>query len=234
MRGILFDKDGTLLDFEATWTPIFKRLALQHAEGDEARATALLVAGGYVPATGKFRAGSIIGAGTAAAIVQLWHPDLSGDALREKAAEMDRAFGEHGQQHSVPINGAMAALEILGLRRFVMGVATNDATASAKAALDSVGMTKHLPHVFGYDSVANAKPAPDMVLAFAAASRLTPEEIVVVGDNVHDLEMARSAGAGWAVGVTSGNSAKQDLAPFADAVLPSIRELPGWLHQNKK
>ena len=26
-RGILFDKDGTLLDFEATWAPLFRGLA---------------------------------------------------------------------------------------------------------------------------------------------------------------------------------------------------------------
>ena len=33
MRGILFDKDGTLLDFEATWTPVLTRLALEAAGG---------------------------------------------------------------------------------------------------------------------------------------------------------------------------------------------------------
>ena len=31
MRGILFDKDGTLLDFEETWTPVLKQLALEAA-----------------------------------------------------------------------------------------------------------------------------------------------------------------------------------------------------------
>ena len=55
---------------------------------------------------------------------------------------------------------------------------------------------------------------------------------MVVGDNVHDLAMARAAGAGAAIGVLSGNGAAADLAPLADAVLDSVCDLPGWLGAN--
>ena len=58
-----------------------------------------------------------------------------------------------------------------------------------------------------------------------------PSQIVVIGDNPHDLEMARSAGAGAALGVLTGNSGREDLAPLADAVLESVCELPDWLRQ---
>ena len=234
MRGILFDKDGTLLDFEATWTPVLKRLALEAAAGDPARAVALLDAGGLDAATGKFRAGSVIGAGTTRTIVALWYPHLSGAGLAERVAAMDRAFLEHGGRHSVALAGVAATLDLLAGEGYVMGVATNDTTAAAKAALAGTGLLRHLPHVFGYDAVARAKPAPDMVHAFADASGIPPAEIAVVGDNAHDLEMARSAGAGLVVGVTSGNSAIADLEPLADAMLPSVRELPAYLHQNRK
>ncbi|MEJ0098071.1 MAG: HAD family hydrolase [Bauldia sp.] len=234
MRAILFDKDGTLLDFEATWTPVLRRLALEAAGADPARATALLDLGGLDPATAKFRAGSAIGAGTTRTIVALWYPCLSGAALDERVAATDRAFLRHGGSHSVPIPGAAAALDALAEAGYVMGVATNDTTAAAKAALAGTGLLRHLPHVIGYDAVVHAKPAPDMVHAFAEASGIPPGEIAVVGDNRHDLEMARSAGAGLVVGVTSGNSAATDLAPLADVILPSVRELPAWLHQNRK
>ena len=82
-----------------------------------------------------------------------------------------------------------------------MGVATSDGTAGTRAALQSLKIDRYLPHVFGYDSVARPKPAPDMVFAFAAAIGAEPEAIAVIGDNTHDLEMARSAGAGAALGV---------------------------------
>jgi phosphoglycolate phosphatase len=50
--------------------------------------------------------------------------------------------------------------------------------------------------------------------------------VAVVGDNLHDLEMARAAGAGLAVGVLSGTSAIDELGPHADHVIASIAELP--------
>jgi phosphoglycolate phosphatase len=86
--------------------------------------------------------------------------------------------------------------------------------------------------VAGYDTVRNPKPAGDMVHAFCAACRLRPEEVAVVGDNRHDLEMARSAGAGLAIGVLSGSSALADFGSLADAVLESIAELPDFLQRN--
>jgi phosphoglycolate phosphatase len=231
MRGILFDKDGTLLDFEATWTPLLKRLALQAAGGDPDRAVRLLDEGGLDPRTGRFRAGSVIGAGTNALIVELWHPQLAEAELAQAIVAMDRAALEHGSHHSVPIPGALDALAALSERGIVMGVATNDGTEAARAALLATGMAAHLPHVFGYDSVTRSKPAPDMVLAFARDAGLPPGDIAVVGDNPHDMEMARAAGA-TAIGVTSGNSSADDLAPLADVVLPSVTALPEWLAAN--
>ena len=40
IKGILFDKDGTLVDFQKTWFAIGDRLALQAAGGDRALADA--------------------------------------------------------------------------------------------------------------------------------------------------------------------------------------------------
>jgi phosphoglycolate phosphatase len=110
-----------------------------------------------------------------------------------------------------------------------MGVATSDGTAAARAAIDALGIATYLPHMYGYDSVPRPKPAPDIVHAFSRATGVPPREIAVIGDNPHDLEMARSAGAGAAVGVLTGNSEREDLAPLADAVLKSVRDLPEWL-----
>ena len=53
IRGILFDKDGTLVDFNRTWFGITMELAQKAADGDEARARALIEAGGYDIGNGK-------------------------------------------------------------------------------------------------------------------------------------------------------------------------------------
>jgi phosphoglycolate phosphatase len=229
MRAILFDKDGTLLDFEATWGPLYRALALDLAGGDAARAAAMLVAGGLDEDTGRMRSGSVLGAGTTADIVRLWYPDLAGEAFDAVAARIDDAFRTHGEHASVVVPGAAEVLAELAAMDMAMGVATNDATEAATAAIEAVGLAAYLPHVFGYDSVPHPKPAPDIVLAFAAATGVDPSDIAVVGDNRFDMEMARAAGAGAAIGVLTGNSGEDDLIALADVVLPSIRELPEWL-----
>ena len=142
---------------------------------------------------------------------------------------IDARFYENGVRFSVPVPGLEATLAELAAAGFAMGVATSDGTAGTRAALQSLKIDRYLPHVFGYDSVARPKPAPDMVFAFAAAIGAEPEAIVVIGDNTHDLEMARSAGAGAALGVLSGTGTLEALAPLADRVLDSVCDLPAWL-----
>jgi phosphoglycolate phosphatase len=134
----------------------------------------------------------------------------------------------------VLVPGTEEVLAELAAAGIVMGVATNDATEAAAAAIAALGLDAYLPHVFGYDSVRHPKPAPDIVLASAAVTGVDPSDIAVVGDNRFDMDMARAAGAGAAVGVLTGNSGEDDLRPYADVVLPSIRDLPGWLAERKE
>jgi phosphoglycolate phosphatase len=68
-----------------------------------------------------------------------------------------------------------------------------------------------------------------MVHGFCAATGLTAAEVAVVGDNLHDLEMGRSAGAGLVVGVLTGTGEHADLSAHADYVLRSIVELEALL-----
>jgi phosphoglycolate phosphatase len=229
MRGILFDKDGTLIDFHASWSRLFRELCLELAEGDRGRADDMLVKGGMDLATGHCRAGSIFAAGNTIDIATLWYPELAGEELSAMIRRMDAAFHKNGVLYSVPLPGLSDTLEALAGMRVAMGVATSDGTAATRAALAALKVDRYLPHVFGYDSVARPKPAPDMVHAFAAAIGAPAAEVAVVGDNTHDLHMARSAGAGAAIGVLSGTGKAEDLAPLADHVLDSIADLPAWL-----
>ena len=64
---------------------------------------------------------------------------------------------------------------------------------------------------------------------FCDLTGLRPAEIAMVGDNGHDLELARAAGCGLAVGVLSGTGTRASLSPLADVILTSAIELPGIL-----
>jgi phosphoglycolate phosphatase len=55
----------------------------------------------------------------------------------------------------------------------------------------------------------------------------------MVGDNRHDLEMAKAGGA-LAIGVLSGTGTRESLSPLADVVLDSIVDLPAYLAERSR
>lgn len=229
IKGILFDKDGTLVDFHATWFAIGDILALRAAEGDRERANDLLDVAGFDFAAHRFRPDSIFAAGTNADIVALWYPHLANGARQALIEEFDRFTTEEGASKPVVLPGcreALAALHASGLR---LGIATNDSTGGAERTLMALGVAQMFDAAYGYDAVANPKPAPDTVYAFCDLTGLKPAQLAMVGDNRHDLEMAKAGGVGLAVGVLSGTGTQESLSPLADIVLGSIADLPDFL-----
>lgn len=226
IKGVLFDKDGTLVDFQATWHAIGDTMALEAAGGDRDKADALMDMAGFDTGAGRFRPDSVFAAGTNADIVALWHPNLTDGQRLAMIEQFDTYCAIKGAEGAVPLPGIIEALGKLHAAGIKLGVATNDSTAGAERTLLALGVAQMFSATFGYDAVANPKPAPDPVMAFCDATGLKPSEIAMVGDNRHDLEMGRAGGVGLNVGVLSGTGTAESLAPLADVVLGSVAELP--------
>ncbi|WP_233489101.1 HAD family hydrolase [Rhodovulum sp. 12E13] len=225
LRGLLFDKDGTLFGFQATWGGWAADLVERLADGESGVRDDLAARIRLDLDARLFDPGSPIVAGTVDEAVALMLPALPGwefGALRARVIDESRAI--------VPVEAVPLAplLSRLGQAGYALGIATNDAEEAARAQLAGLGLGESFPFLAGADSGHGAKPGPGQCLAFAAETALAPEEVAMIGDSTHDLHAGRAAGM-VCVAVLTGTATADDLAPHADAVLPDIGHLPGWL-----
>ena len=227
LRGLLFDKDGTILDYWKTWVPINREVADFAASGDARLRDELLVLGGQDPVTHHVVPGSAFAGASMEGIVALLADHLGARAPRDLLVTVARLFRDGGARTSVLIDGARDTLRTLHQRGFILGLATNDTFDGLQASLARHDVLDLFQFTTGCDSGHGAKPEPGMVQAFAAAVGIAAREIAVIGDSIHDLEMAARAGAGLKVAVLSGTSGRADLERHADLVLGSLADMPG-------
>jgi len=223
--GVIFDKDGTLFDFHATWSGWAGALIEELAEGDAALAQALAAALVYDLAAGRFLPGSPAIAGTGREAAQRIAEVLRDRSIDEIERHLMLTSADAPLAPAVPLEGFLAALAARGL---ALGVVTNDTEYGARAHLSAAGVIDRFGFVAGYDSGFGAKPAPGPLTAFARHAALAPGRVAMVGDSTHDLLAGRRAGM-RTIGVLTGTAAEAELAPHADVVLPDIGHIPDWL-----
>ena len=228
VRAVLFDKDGTLVDVQATLGPatceVLRTLSggkpdlffhLADLTRVDTRAQRLLPGCPVIS-----EATDVYGA--------LWARALNQPLTVAFLQRIDALFLQETLRHLRPVGDPAAVMRTLRTRGYSLGVVTNDAEASARQHLQRFGVDTLVTFVPGYDSGFGQKPDAYPVQAFAARANVRASDVAVIGDSPHDLLSARAAGA-VAIGVLSGPNSAEVLKPHADVLLPSIMELPDWL-----
>ncbi len=228
LAGILFDKDGTLIDLDLTWGRAGHDVMQRLGGGDPAAVARLVEAMHYDVAARRFAATSPLIAGAPDTYVHLWAEALGRRNDAAMLHDLDAAFTDATFRWLSPIGEPDRVLDALKSRGLRLGLATNDGEASARRQLAALGLDARLDFIAGYDSGHGGKPEPGMVTAFAAAIGVAPERVAMVGDSPLDLLAARAAGA-VAVAVLTGPARRDDLAGLADHVLDGIEGLPALI-----
>jgi phosphoglycolate phosphatase len=226
---VVFDKDGTLVEFDAMWMPWVTEVAsrLEATTGLELAAPFFETVG-YDAATGR----TIPGGGLSGApMSQLQEQTV--DLLRDHGLDTDAAEAAVDAAWFIPdpvatahpladLPELFAALHDRGIR---IAVATSDDRVPTEATLEALGLAGFVDGIVAADDRVGVKPSPELVHWLAEGLGVEPARMAVVGDTPGDLRMARAAGAGRAIGVLTGLSPRHELEPLADLVLPSIEDL---------
>jgi phosphoglycolate phosphatase-like HAD superfamily hydrolase len=226
---VIFDKDGTLIDFEAMWGPWVVDLAgrLESLTGRRL-AGGLLDALGFDAATGRTIAGGPLAATPMARLYELTVELVIVAGVEEGAA---RAAVARAWDPPDPVTLARPVADLPELFTKLraagkrIAVATSDDRRPTEQTLAGLGVADLVDGLVCADDGVPVKPAPQMVWTLCHSLGVEPARAALVGDSPADLAMGRAAGAGLVVAVLSGVGSRADLEPQADLILTSVADL---------
>lgn len=197
VKAVIFDKDGTLLDFGKCWDRAFGVLlrgmctpaGSTQPEFDRLRSAATSL--GYDLDNNRTLSTSpFIAESNDVIAVRLLEWAVSEDALVQ-------AYGAARAQARAdisPMDGADSVLRALHADGVLLAVATNDSVDGAQMMIDSFEWADLFGAVVGFDSGHDAKPEPAMVLAAVQQLGVSAEQSIMVGDSSHDIHAGKAAG----------------------------------------
>jgi phosphoglycolate phosphatase-like HAD superfamily hydrolase len=230
---VIFDKDGTLIDFESMWGRLAERavhyLTAGFTNGELERE--LYATLGYDPQAGRTRPDSPLSIATTSQLWTIAAAILYRHGLPWTDAE-DRARRAFAEQNDLPLaslvrlaGDAPALFEDLRSAGVKIAVVTTDHRAPTEETLDILDISHLVDYLVCGDDGISWKPAPDAVLVTCEELEVKLARTAVVGDTMADLLMAERAGAGFRAAVMTGVGDPEQLQAHSDVLLDSIDEM---------
>lgn len=238
IKGILFDKDGTLVDFFSLWLQAARTSVTEFLKENGQPVTeelhdcvmkAMGVENGKVDPQGglAYKSYKEIAQDVCKALEK---KDIRISADRA-GMQLERLFNANVSGKDVTfaqLADLKELMKALKNRGIWIGLATADTVHSAKNCLDTLEVLDQFDYLGADDGIRKPKPEADMFLEFQEKFGLRSDEIAVAGDTYNDMKFARKNG-GVAIGVLSGVSTREDFGSAADYIVGSVRELPELL-----
>jgi phosphoglycolate phosphatase len=223
---VIFDKDGTLIEFGSMWGGWAVALAdgLRASTGRSVD-TPLYAMLGFDVATGRILPGGGLASTPMARLRDRTRTVLLEVGLSEKATKRALETAWHAPDPvglARPLTDLHALFGRLHDTGRLVAVATSDDREPTERTLEALGIVDQIDALVCADDGVPVKPAPEMVTHLCATLGIPPARTAVVGDAPADLVMARAAGAGRIVAVLTGVGERADLVPLADAVVDSV------------
>jgi len=231
---VVFDKDGTLIDFEFMWGRLTVAW-VNRLTADEALRQELYRFLGYDVQQRRTEPQSPLAIATTGQILIIAAAVLYGHGIPWPEAEerAQSAFRQAAADLPLadlirPTGDVAGLMEQLREASVRVAVITTDHRAETEETLRILGIAHLVDLLICGDDDLPPKPAPDTLLLTCDKLGVKPARVVVVGDTVADLLMAQRAGAGLRVAVLTGAGDPALLAAHADVVLRSIDEIAVW------
>ncbi|MDT8304426.1 MAG: HAD family hydrolase [Anaerolineae bacterium] len=229
--AVVFDKDGTLVDFATLWGARTVRWVetVAAAAGNPAIAPSLYRLIGFDPQTRQVQPDGPLAVASTADIYSLaaavlfqhgygWH---EGRPLAERAAAATMA-APPAPEEIQPIGDVAGTFRRLRAAGIKLAIATNDDRALTEATLVQLGIGGDVAVMACGDDPLPAKPHPAALHWIARELETTAARLVMVGDSANDMLAGRNAGVAGCVGILGGAGRRESLEALADVLIDGI------------
>ena len=226
IKGILFDKDGTLLEFHSTmhhiYTDVLACLKNRYQVPEEL-VQALKTTLGYLPdrlcadsllqfSTNPQIAGAIMAVSYQHADRLQWDLPYTQNHLLDLIEE--RSLAETVPYVTLP--GVRKTLGYLHTRGYRLGIATADTLSATTLGLEKTGLLPFFDFL-GTGDLPKPKPDPYMADQFCSDCGISGNELLIVGDSENDMRFAENAGARF-LGIVSPTGPPSPLTQYKTTV----------------
>jgi HAD superfamily hydrolase (TIGR01509 family) len=153
-------------------------------------------------------------------------PEFVEEGKIERVSELHSEYYGKLQERGHPLPGAKELVASLVERGYEVWLATSAKPEELEHHMEELGAEGKISGVVSSDDAEESKPAPDIFGLALERAGVSPEDAVVVGDSIWDIEAAKEAGVRAAAVMTGGAFSRAELEEAgAYAVYEDCREL---------
>lgn len=225
-EAMIFDKDGTLLDFDAFWVTVsVKAIEEVLAQFGHTDIPTLEVLEAFGVHDGMTDMNSVLCKGTYEQLGQIVYDIFCRYGYEDPCGEVTRALIEGYNRNAdagdirptcPDLLEVLTRLKAMGIK---LAVVTTDNLTITRKCLEKLGILELFDKIYTDDGEVPTKPDPYCVYDFCAFAGVDKSRVIMVGDTMTDMRFAGNAGI-LAVGIAKNEENKKILLPHAHAVLP--------------
>jgi phosphoglycolate phosphatase len=138
-------------------------------------------------------------------------------------------FSENASQ-SQPFPDVKKAICSLSNQGFLMAIATGKNRRSFESELSALDMKKYFS-VTKTAEETDSKPSPMMVKEIVAECNVAPSQVLIIGDSIYDIEMAKNAEIDVLAVACGVHDSERLLKYNPVGLIQSVADLPSWLNK---